>query len=388
MDPRVLYSVDEIGQAAWETLDAPSPFVSYGWLSTVERTAVEPPAFRYIALYDDADLVGAIVAEIVAPDARAGTLDRIMLGRAAAAISRYGVSFEPALVCSAYDGYGTTLLLRRSAAAAERKRIRAGLLAALRGVAHHERLSVAFCGVLADEEDLARELAADGFHRTLQWPVARMVPKWSSFEGYLAAMRLANKSVAKDIRRERNRLRESGTTIEQFTPQPSDVPRLHALAAANYEKYGDETFPYRTSFFTTLTERSGGDAVWYGAWKSGRLVAFSLMLEVGDRAWGTYFGCDYEACGDDRTYFNLIFNRPIEDAAKTGLTSLYFGRGLHALKRRRGCESVPSHVFYRARQPLRNVLLGPGLSLRSRYVARKDARAHWSGAGRRSPKKP
>ncbi len=380
-ESRVLQSIEEIGRSAWESLAVPNPFVSYGWLSTVENIAMDPPTFRYVTVYDGLELAGVIVSSLVAPDYRAGSLDRIIFGRAAGATARYGMSFEPALVCSAYDGYGSTMLIRRSASRAERGDIVSSLVTALRQYARKQDLSIAFCGVLDGDRELAQALLAEGFHCTLQWPVARLNPDWDSFDDYLKAMRRASKSVAKDIRRERNRLHKSGTTIATLTPDMSNAQRLHDLAVANYQRYGDEIFPYEPNFFTNLSDEMGDDAVWYGAWKAGRLVAFSLLLKLGDCAWGTYFGCDYEACGDDRTYFNLIFNHPIEDAAAKRLAKLYFGRGLHALKLRRGCESVPTYVFYRARQPLRNALLGLGLPLRSRYVARKNARAHWSDAG-------
>jgi predicted N-acyltransferase len=230
-------------------------------------------------------------------------------------------------------------------------------------------------------------LADTGFQRTLQWPVARLIPHWNSFDDYLESMRHERKSVFKDIRRDLNRLRTSGTEIAQFTPQSTDVPRLQELADANYRKYGDEVFPYGAAFFTTLTTQLQDDAVWYGAWKNDRLIAFSLMLKSSNRAWGTYFGCDYDACSDDRTYFNLVFNRPIEDAIAAGLASLYFGRGLHSLKVRRGCESVPTYLYYRARTALGRALVGPTLRLRSRYVARKGGRMPVSGKGQAQPEK-
>jgi predicted N-acyltransferase len=367
-------SIREIDRSDWSSLELPSAFLSHGWLATVETMAVKPPKFWYLLMYQGPTLVGAVAGEMVTSDRRRGSFNRAVLGRAAKPASRLGLGFEPTLVCSAFDGYGSTLLIGKSVEHAERQEITRRLLNAWRDFARDRRLPLGFCGLTDEEHELVETLKSSGFHRSSQLPIARLAIRWDSFSEYLQSVRTTSASVAKDVRRERNRLCKSGIEIRTFVPEPPDEPRLLELAQANYRKYGDGRFPYEGPYFSTLARALGDDLVLYGAWKGKQLVAFSLMLRNQDRAWGTYFGCDYEASGRDHTYFNIVFNRPIEDAIESGLSYLYFGRGLHDLKCRRGCESIPSYLFYRSRNRYVNLLFGPAFRLRSSYFEFKARR--------------
>lgn len=371
LEARVFPSITEIERSEWDQLRPPNPFVSYGWLKAAETTALTPPKLRYILLYSQKGLLGAVINAAIGPERGSVSLNEIMLGRAARLTARLGLSFEPALVCATSEVRGSTFLTRRVASSGEQAEILRELLTTLQEMARHERLPLAVCGVSHEERNLMDGLESSGFHRSMQFPAAQLIPQWDSFGSYLRAIGTRSRAVAKDIRRERNKLAKSGTIIDRFIPESSDGPRLLDLANSNYQKYRPEPFPYRHAFFSMLAEQMKDDAVFYGGWKAGRLVAFSLMVKTGNDAWGVYCGWDRAVCGNDQTYFNIVFNRPIEDAISDRLSSLNYGPGLLDLKLRRGCHSVPLYIFYWSQRSSRHLLLGPGLKLRSRYIACK-----------------
>jgi predicted N-acyltransferase len=364
-------SIADFAPNEWSSLAPASPFVSHGWLSAIEETAIRKPDLLYIAVYGDDELIGAVVAEHIAPSKRSGTLNGIMLGRIGSLAARFGLGFEPALICSSFDAGAPTFLIHRDATPSERVRISRILIDTLCESAAADRLRLAICGV----EDVSGEIATTcsnlNLHKSALFPAASLVPEWKSFDDYVAAIAKRSKSAAKDIRRERNRLRKSDTTIDRFTPGPRDDQRLRELAESNYIKYGLGAFPYAESFFSTLSKKMQDDAVFFGAWKSDLLVAFSLLVKCGKDAWGAYYGSDFEACGNDHTYFNVVFNKPIEYAIDAKLARLNYGPGLLDLKLRRGCELTPLHVYYRSLGSTR-WLLGRGLALRTRYIVNKS----------------
>ena len=56
-------------------------------------------------------------------------------------------------------------------------------------------------------------------------------------------------------------------------------------------------------------------------------------------------GVDHGMSGNDFTYFNINYYRPIMDAISSGKTRMNYGRGMYELKRRRGCK-VKNICFY------------------------------------------
>lgn len=297
------------------------------------------------------------------------------MGRLSAPAGRLGISFEPALICCAFDGYGSTFLHASDASDHQRQDITRRLLAAVQDYAKEQQLPVAICSLIDEDKELIQLLASARFHESKNLPVARLESRWTSFDGYLRSVKSISKGAAKDIRRERNRLSKTGTEIVRLYPRDFDADRLSELLSYNYRKYDNSPFPFSKSFFSVLVSYMPDDAIVYGAWKSGDLVAFTLMLKTGKKAWGVYYGCDYDACGRDGTYFNIVYNRPIQEIIETDLVALYYGRGLHEFKRRRGCTIVPSYVYYKASSAFRHHLLAPAFEMRSRYFTRKTGLA-------------
>jgi predicted N-acyltransferase len=371
---RIVESIRTIDPYEWSSLQISSPYVSYGWLATVEATALDPPSLRYVLHYTNGVLSGAAVCQKVTVTRR-NRLNNVIMGRLAATAGRLGISFEPALILGAYGGYGSTFLHSRHLSAENSADITRSLLSTIQDYADEQGLSIAICNLSDRDKELRAILKSSSFCESINGPVARLESQWTSFEDYLRAVKRISKGTAKDIRRERNRLLKSRTKISRLHLTDLDPGRMVELLSYNYRKHNNPPFPFNESFFNVLASYMPNDAVCYGAWKSGELVAFSLMLKADKEAWGIYYGCDYDACGRDGTYFNIVFNLPIEEIIEQRLDALNYGLGLHELKQRRGCTIMRSYIYYKASTRLRHLLLRPAFVLRSLYFARKTGLA-------------
>lgn len=86
--------------------------------------------------------------------------------------------------------------------------------------------------------------------------------------------------------------------------------------------------------------------------RTGRMVAFSIFLESGDEWHSFWYGCDYQAAGGRRVYFDAMFYAPIRIATARGVRVIDYGLGYEESKIFRGCTLEPRDVWITTSQLL------------------------------------
>jgi predicted ATP-grasp superfamily ATP-dependent carboligase len=189
------------------------------------------------------------------------------------------------------------------------------------------------------------------------------------------------------MRWEISRGRRAGFVLERIDdPQPVGE-KLHRLVDVHYRRLNRTAFPFRPSFFERLKFHLGERAVVTVARHERDLLGVTVGLRGADGMFVQMIGVDAERGRHGALYFNLGFNRPIQDAIAAGDRRLYLGKLLYDLKIRRGCRLRSTDVYLRGRDRLHQAMLRPLVSLRSLRLDLRTAavtrlaRAPRTGAG-------
>ena len=365
-------SISEISRAEWTPLANANALASWGWLLTAEQTASEDWRYRYLLCRVDGRLVGAAVCQLQ----RNPYDDRIhalAFGRAQPFARRLGLSLSPALICGPCGTYGSHVLVDPSLSKDARDDIERRLIDALQTEASRNRLPLAFVHVLGSQPRLMRQLESRGFARTSLSPMSELEIEWSAFDGYERHVRMISRKAFEVVRNERSRNRREGVEIEVLDEVSMHSSRLIELLDITAKKHSGVPFWYRSDYFSRLKENLGAAAVVYGAWKNRELIGTCVMLKSDTEGFLTEIGVDHERSGNDFTYFNIGYYRPIEDAIASGLERLHFDNALHELKVRRGCRLVDDYLYYKADGALRQTAVRAWFALHTVWFRRKHA---------------
>ena len=115
----------------------------------------------------------------------------------------------------------------------------------------------------------------------------------------------------------------------------------------------------------------GQDAIFYGAFCEDSLVGFVVLVKRGDIGYLPWTGIDRKTPARSGTYFNLVFYRPVEDAIRLRIKTLYFGRALYKTKVRRGCRVCRPRHFYRSPNRALHGILRPWFGFHETWMRRK-----------------
>mgnify|MGYP002066086582 CR=1 FL=1 len=95
-------------------------------------------------------------------------------------------------------------------------------------------------------------------------------------------------------------------------------------------------------------------------WRSTmKVVGTAVMFHRGRVAYVTDVGVDHAASGNDCTYFNLSFYRPVSDAIEMGIRRLYHGTMMYSMKAQRGFQTTDIFLFHRPKNRLLRRLFIP-----------------------------
>jgi uncharacterized protein len=370
-------SINQIDPTQWENLAGTQGYSSHGWLSAVERFPNDPVDPKYLLVFRDGYLIAAMIAEIVRNPDRQNGVTRVLLGRGRWGLNILHSCFLPALAVGVPYGYGGHVLLAPNLAPAMRAELVRILVAGIDALGQSLGLPVWYLNVLSENSELCGALEASGYLHARHLPLAVLDVRWESFDDYLGELRRRSRKLVKDIRRESNRCRDAGVRLVEIE-DPKAVSsldsRLINLASQTWKRHGEDRFPFRPGFFSSLGTGMGGSLLVCTATRANELVGFASMVTEGDTAWAESLGLDYDAAGNDFTYFNLVFHWPIEAAIARGLKRIVFGRGQYALKMRRGCVLSDTLIFHK---PGSSLLHGPyrvGLRMLESYYQRQVPR--------------
>lgn len=367
-----MHRITEVDRAAWDALEKGTQRASHGWLRVLEEThrpAIEP---TYFLAREAGELLGAAICLRARPEGPSFRLDQKLLGPLRGPAAALGLSFLPALICGLPMGTTRRLFVSKQLPAEERGRITLRLLGAIEEEARAAGLPVIFPDLVGGyEPELMRLLAERGYGRTFLTPRAFLDVEWSSFDGYLAALRARDRSYRWQAKRQIERAKQAGIEIRVLEDPALHRDVLHALAETHSQRLNSVPFAYGPEFFERVPAYLGTHARFLGAFQGGNLLGFQLVLRDPGLTECTLVGIDREQAGRSFAYFNLVYYRPIEDAIAEGSPRICFGRNLADVKARRGCRFHRLYLCHRSPHRLRSAATRSWLAFYERRALRK-----------------
>jgi predicted N-acyltransferase len=368
---KIEQSIDDVPPREWDALTDSNIFASYGWLRTVEQTYIGDDTPRYILIHDSEGLAGAAICYIVTQPGQIHTLDDTLFGRLSKYTSQVGLSFLPSLICCPNSCYGQHFLVRRLHDARKTQAIMNALIETIETLASEHKLSIAFPNMMSHEIDLVRLLQQRGYVQTLGLPLSSMAIRWQSFDDYLAHLKRTSSNVVKSIRREMNKNRKEGVTIEALDELNGREDRLYELISRHYTRHNVKPFPFKKGYFRALLENLGHEVVIYVARKRNDLIGVCLVFTKEQTSHMRMIAIDHRMAGNDFTYFNLAYYRPIADAIQSGTRILYGGQAMYETKTRRGFKLRDTYIFYKPNHPINKPVVKLWFLFLSRWYKNK-----------------
>lgn len=359
-------------KAQWDELAQNHVMNNYGWLKTIEETFVEKTVPQIFSISDAKGIVGACACYIFYPGNVFANLDHVIFGKFHKLAQQLKLSFLPALICSQPYSYGSHFLLRKDLDPEQRMAATNALFLSIEETASKQNLPVAFINTTVEEAQLDGLLQTNGYQKALDMPLCYLDICWNSFDDYLNHFKAISKNSFKTIKRETNRSKKGGVLIHQVEDCGAYEDRIHELINLNTHAYNKLPFMFSKAFYRKLKENMGNDATIYTSVKEGRITGVSIRLSKNGLDSVPIVGVDHEMSGNDFTYFNITYYRPIMDAISSGTTRIYYGRGMYELKRRRGCKvkniflnykphTVKQKLMAKLLLPLRNIRIQKSL---------------------------
>lgn len=368
---QIVDTIHRIDREEWDALVGENVFESYGWLKTLEQTLIGDYNPRYFLLREEGRLIATAACHIAHPSNKIYNSDDTLLGRLKRYASKMGISFLPALIGSPRGAYGIHLSVGEGLDSKKAESAEKDLIEAIENFASEHRLPVLFPNVMDHEVSLIRYLTERGYSKAVTFPLNYLDVEWSSFNDYLANRKRISRGGANMIRREINKNRNEGVVIQPLENVDGFQKRLFELANQNYMYYNGRPFPYRQEYFKTLKENLGSHAVIYAAAKQNRLVGVCVLLRRKKTYYIPVVGVDHESTGNDFTYFNLVFYRPIQEAISDRIERIYYGQAFYSVKTRRGCKISNTYTLYKPHRKVSQLAVKPWFWILSIWYRRK-----------------
>ena len=363
----VVESISLASKDEWDRL-ADDIYASHGWLRIIEESFLDPVEHRYFLARADGRLLGTSIAHIHLQSKDAFTLDDSVFGRTKQAASRLGLSLLPSLICGPLRAYGQHLKLDGGLDTETRNTVATALLDAMEKEAESRRIPISFNNVMRHEQDLMDLLKRRRFAWTVNFPLNVLDIHWKTPHEYRSFLAKRNRT------REINKNRREGVEISLVDAAEPEDDRLHDLLDENYVKYNGKPLPIKRNFIRLCRQYLGPEARIYTARKNGRIVGTAVLFHRDGVAYVTDVGVDHVATGNDCTYFNLSFYRPVSDAIGLGVQRLYHGTMMYPMKAQRGFQTTDIYLFHRPRNRLLRTLFIPLFAahraFKSRFIRR------------------
>lgn len=368
---RSVDSILDVPRDEWDALAGNQISVSHGWLKTVEENTDGVGRPIYYLAEESGRMVAATICNNIERGGKYRSLDGLLFGRMAAVAFKAGLSFLPATECGQALGYGSNILIRSGLAPEKVLDITDRLLVQVEERAAHESRALYLDRISDNQPELIRLLDRRGYLKTLGYPMNILTIGFSTFDDYVNSLEVFGRNSRKVVRREINKNRREGVVIEEMSDPSECESRLHDLLDLTHRKYNNTNIPFRRGFLSALKSNLGPEAVIYSARKGGRVIGAAVLLRRNDYGYIPMVGVDHEAAGNDFTYFNLAYYRPVRDAIQWRVKEVQCGAGMNEVKRRRGCQIRNTYLFYRSFNRLKQNLLKPYFNIHSAWWRRK-----------------
>ncbi len=368
---KIVESIKELNKEEWDAMIGDNVFASYGWLKTVEETYTGNVNPKYFLVQDSNELVGAAVCHVSNKANNVTNLDNILLGRLKNYTSRLGISFLPAFICCPVFCFGKHFLIKKSVNIKKKETIMNELLDTIENKASEHKLSLSFTNIMDNESELIQLLNKRGYNKTSSSPLNYLDIEWSSFSEYVNHLKGISRHIKKNVKTQINKNRKEGVVIERLEKPANYEDRLYELINNNYYKHSLTKFPFKREFFRKLKENLGEDAVIYISVKKNKLTGVQVLFKRNKVGYLPLIGIDHEMAGNDYTYFNMSFYRPIMDAISDETKRLYSGLGMYEMKARRGYRTSDLYIYYKSFNKIKNIGIKPWFIFLSMWYKNK-----------------
>ncbi len=194
------------------------------------------------------------------------------------------------------------------------------------------------------------------FCPTLSYPgtvVPLPVPDKEAY--YRALAHTQRHNLLKKLRRSRAFLALDTTVVER--PSDGELAEIFGLFMQTYEKGKTKFERLGLRFFEIIREQPAARFILQRETKSGALVAFMLVFQLGDRVINKFIGLDYRR--DDRSYLYFrLFDAALDFAYAAGARELQSGQTGYRAKLDLGHRLVPLFNVFRHKNPLVHAVFG------------------------------
>ncbi len=211
------------------------------------------------------------------------------------------------------------------------------------------RLENADLGVIrdipADRYPELRVLEEDGYRPTLGFPIARLALGWTSFDGYLAALKHKKRQNVRRLRAAFEAPEIKVEIIDDYAPHAERLADLWTQVARRHGEYEHERLT--PAYFTAMAEQLPGRSHVVAIKKDEAIVGFGLGLIGDEEYFGVAEGMDYSVRDAYELYPNL-FLEVIRVACELGMKTLNFGITTYDFKTSLGAELEPMVYLLKA----------------------------------------
>lgn len=343
-------SIERIEREQWNAC-FPGTLEDWDYYLAVEKAGIEGFEWRYLALYEDQQLVAAVPAFITRY-----SLDTTVQGLARRLSQALARLWPGALQLGLY-ALGSPVAERCEAGVARHlpQVQRADLLQRLLALAREDAqrfdiglLAVKDAPLAAGEWVQACEQA--GLHALPSLPGASLPVGFACLDDYVGTL---GKSTRKDLRR---LLRSPAPQIE-WREQVEDVlPEMMRLYEATLARSDLQFERLGPDYFTGVLQRLPGRAACVLYWVDGQLAAFNLLLVDEHRLLDKFFAHDLQRTREHSLYARSWLAN-VEYCIRQGISTYECGQAGYASKMRFGCRFQGNMLFFRHRNWLIDTLL-------------------------------
>lgn len=351
-------SIDYLDAAHWNAVTADnSLFLSPRYLRVLERAGPDNLRQRYALIFRGRTAVAAVAAQSVTV-----SLSRVSQkprkGKTAAPLEKLQ---EKLLVCGNLLSWGMHGIA--FAPNEDRAALWPAIAEAIYRIRRADKLFGDTALVLVKDIPDAHAAAASALSRfsyrqleTEPNMVLDILPKWRTYDDYLASLTSRYRKQAKDIVKE---VSAAGFQVELLNGA-SDVARhaesLHELYLQTHHNARLRLVTLPPAFLPTLAEQLADDLRCTIVRRDDQLLGFVTTVRDGETAVGYYIGFDRKTNAEVPIYFRLL-QAVVDDAIKFGCRNLSLGRTALEPKARLGARPDPFRIWIRHRNPMLNVLV-------------------------------
>ena len=364
-------SIKDIPPDQWEGLSAGVPIYSWKWLRLLEETSVSGQHHQYFLAWQDGQLIGTLPYQIQIRNKTFISLDYVLFGRFHRLITLSGLSSLPAIVCG--NSKWHRLLYHPKFDVEHTDSIRHELLDAVFSESRRRGMSLCFRNLAGNQHEMTKSLNQRDGLSTEDTPDNTMNIVWLTFQDYLKQLKSTHPGAEKSIRNEINRLKRAQIVISPIDHPQQWAERLHAVMNEHCLRLNRVPFPFGVDFFKGLKDALGDNVTIYAATLNDMLLGALIMIRNERTAYLHMIGISNRANPKHAVYFNLAFNRPLQDAIHDQLNVLNFGKLLYTMKSRRGCRINPEKLFLWPRTRIHRYGLTPLMHLHTTRIRQMTA---------------